>query len=83
MSGLIHSHVSLSGSRDIAIVGRVALVALEVFNGRRRVRVGLSSDASFEIDDGLKEGDIVVANAGTSLHDGDQVQPIFADEPDN
>jgi type II secretory pathway component PulC len=49
----------------------------------RRVRVGLSSDTSFEISDGLKEGDIVVANAGTSLHDGDQVQTIFADEPDN
>jgi multidrug efflux pump subunit AcrA (membrane-fusion protein) len=49
----------------------------------RRVRVGLSSDASFEINEGLKEGDIVVANAGTSLHDGDQVQPIFAEEPDN
>jgi multidrug efflux pump subunit AcrA (membrane-fusion protein) len=49
----------------------------------RRVRVGLSSDTSVEISEGLKEGDIVVANAGTSLHDGDQVQPIFAEEPDN
>jgi multidrug efflux pump subunit AcrA (membrane-fusion protein) len=49
----------------------------------RRVRVGLSSDTSFEISDGLKEGDIVVANAGTSLHDGDQVQTIFVDESDN
>jgi len=49
----------------------------------RRVRVGLSSDTSFEISEGLKEGDIVVAHAGTSLHDGDQVQTIFADEPDN
>jgi multidrug efflux pump subunit AcrA (membrane-fusion protein) len=49
----------------------------------RRVRVGLSSDTSFEIDDGLKEGDIVVAHAGTSLHDGDLVQPSFEDETDN
>ncbi|MGH6848517.1 MAG: efflux RND transporter periplasmic adaptor subunit [Methylocella sp.] len=49
----------------------------------RPVRVGLSSDSSVEISDGLKVGDIVVANAGTSLHDGDQVQAIFADEPDN
>jgi multidrug efflux pump subunit AcrA (membrane-fusion protein) len=49
----------------------------------RRVRVGLSSDSSFEIDDGLKAGDIVVANAGTSLHDGDLVQPSFEDETDN
>jgi multidrug efflux pump subunit AcrA (membrane-fusion protein) len=49
----------------------------------RRVRVGLSSDTSFEISEGLKEGDIVVASAGTSLHDGDQVQTIFVDETDN
>jgi multidrug efflux pump subunit AcrA (membrane-fusion protein) len=49
----------------------------------RRVRVGLSSDTRFEISEGLKEGDIVVANAGTSLHDGDLVQTIFIDESDN
>jgi multidrug efflux pump subunit AcrA (membrane-fusion protein) len=48
----------------------------------RRVRVGLSSDSNFEIDDGLNEGDIVVANAGTSLHDGDQVQISFEDKLD-
>jgi multidrug efflux pump subunit AcrA (membrane-fusion protein) len=49
----------------------------------RRVRVGLSSDSNFEIDDGLNEGDIVVANAGTSLHDGDHVQISFEDKLDN
>jgi multidrug efflux pump subunit AcrA (membrane-fusion protein) len=50
---------------------------------RRRVQVGLSSDSSFEIDDGLKEGDIVVANAGTSLHDGDLVRTSFVDKTDD
>jgi multidrug efflux pump subunit AcrA (membrane-fusion protein) len=49
----------------------------------RRVRLGLSSDSKFEIREGLEEGDIVVANAGTSLHDGDQVQTTFVDESDN
>jgi hypothetical protein len=49
----------------------------------RRVHVGLSSETSFEIDDGIKEGDIVVANAGTSLHDGDLVQADFVDETEN
>jgi multidrug efflux pump subunit AcrA (membrane-fusion protein) len=49
----------------------------------RRVRLGLSSETKFEIRDGLKEGEVVVANAGTSLHDGDQVQTIFVDESDN
>ena len=30
----------------------------------------------------FEEGDTVVANAGTSLHDGDQVRPVFAGEFD-
>jgi multidrug efflux pump subunit AcrA (membrane-fusion protein) len=48
----------------------------------RRVRVGLVSDTSTEILDGVKEGEVVVADAGTSLHDGDQIKPMFADEFD-
>jgi multidrug efflux pump subunit AcrA (membrane-fusion protein) len=45
----------------------------------RRVKIGLLSDASAEIREGLAAGDIVVAVAGTSLRDGDQVKPILAD----
>ena len=48
----------------------------------RRVRVGLVSDTSTEILEGLSEGEIVVADAGTSLHDGDQVRTIFVDDPE-
>lgn len=48
----------------------------------RQVKVGLLSDDSVEIREGLKEGDTVVANAGTSLHNGDKVRPIFAGEFD-
>jgi multidrug efflux pump subunit AcrA (membrane-fusion protein) len=48
----------------------------------RRVQVGLVSDTSIEILDGLTEGEIVVADAGTSLHDGDQIKTMFADELD-
>jgi multidrug efflux pump subunit AcrA (membrane-fusion protein) len=48
----------------------------------RKVRVGLLSDDSVEIRSGLKEGDIVVANAGTSLHDGEKVRTVFASEFD-
>jgi multidrug efflux pump subunit AcrA (membrane-fusion protein) len=48
----------------------------------RRVRVGLVSDTSIEILDGVKEGELVVADAGTSLHDGDQVKTMLADEFD-
>lgn len=48
----------------------------------RKVKVGLFSDTAIEIRDGVKEGEIVVANAGTSLHDGDKVKTIFPDEFD-
>jgi multidrug efflux pump subunit AcrA (membrane-fusion protein) len=48
----------------------------------RRVQTGLTSDTSVEIRDGIKEGEVVVANAGTSLHDGDRVKTMFADEVD-
>ena len=36
-------------------------------------------DTSTEIESGLHEGDMVVANAGSSLRDGDKVTPIVAD----
>src|SRR5262245_29559501 len=48
----------------------------------RKVRVGLTSDTSTEILEGLEVGEIVVADAGSSLHDGDLVKTIFADELD-
>jgi multidrug efflux pump subunit AcrA (membrane-fusion protein) len=48
----------------------------------RRVKVGLVSDTSTEILEGVDVGDIVVADAGTSLHDGDKVQTMFADDLD-
>jgi multidrug efflux pump subunit AcrA (membrane-fusion protein) len=48
----------------------------------RRVRVGLTSDTATEILEGLEVGEIVVADAGSSLHDGDQVKTMFADELD-
>jgi multidrug efflux pump subunit AcrA (membrane-fusion protein) len=48
----------------------------------RKVRVGLSSETSTEILEGLDVGEIVVADAGTSLHDGDQVKTMFAEELD-
>jgi multidrug efflux pump subunit AcrA (membrane-fusion protein) len=48
----------------------------------RRVRVGLTSDSQTEILEGLDVGEIVVADAGSSLHDGDQIKTMFADELD-
>lgn len=48
----------------------------------RRVKVGLVSDTSTEILEGVDVGEVVVADAGTSLHDGDQIKTMFADELD-
>jgi HlyD family secretion protein len=42
----------------------------------RRVEVGIHSDTDTEVRNGLSEGEFVVANAGTSLRDGDKVKPI-------
>jgi multidrug efflux pump subunit AcrA (membrane-fusion protein) len=48
----------------------------------RNVRVGLTSDTSVEILEGLDVGEIVVADAGSSLHDGDRVKTMFAEDLD-
>lgn len=42
----------------------------------RLVRVGFHSDLGIEIREGLREGDLVVAVAGSSLRDGDKVTPV-------
>jgi hypothetical protein len=43
----------------------------------QKVDTGLTSDADIEIKSGVNEGDTLVASAGTSLHDGDPVKPVF------
>src|SRR5439155_5873831 len=48
----------------------------------RRVRTGLVSDTSAEILEGLDVGEVVVADAGSSLHDGDQIKTMFAEDLD-
>jgi multidrug efflux pump subunit AcrA (membrane-fusion protein) len=48
----------------------------------RRIRTGLRSDTDIEIRDGVTEGDVLVASAGTSLHDGDAVKPVYLKRPD-
>ncbi len=67
-----------------AVLYRTEGTSVQVVRDRvvetRRVRVGLHSDLNVEIREGVREGDVVVANAGTSLRDGDQVQLKYADE---
>jgi HlyD family secretion protein len=42
----------------------------------RRVEVGLMAAGQVEIRDGLAEGDVVVARAGSLLREGDPVRPV-------
>ena len=46
----------------------------------RRVRLGLFSDTAVEVREGIRQGEVVIANAGTSLHDGDRVNPLYSEE---
>ena len=48
----------------------------------RKVKVGLVSDTSTEILEGLDVGEVVVADAGSSLHDGDHIKAVFPDALD-
>jgi HlyD family secretion protein len=44
----------------------------------KRVEVGLMAGGQVEIREGLLEGDIVVARAGSLLREGDPVRPVYA-----
>jgi multidrug efflux pump subunit AcrA (membrane-fusion protein) len=57
---------------------RVYLVRQNIVE-TRVVQVGLRSDTDTEIRDGLRDGDMVIANAGGTLRDGDKVAPVLAD----
>jgi len=42
----------------------------------RKIKIGLSTGSMIEVREGLSQGDLVVARAGTFLRDGDPVRPI-------
>jgi multidrug efflux pump subunit AcrA (membrane-fusion protein) len=85
----IFARASIDAKRSCGVaVPRTAIdhLTVQVVKGNtvetRNVRVGLVSDTSTEILEGLDVGEIVVADAGSSLHDGDQIKTMFADELD-
>jgi HlyD family secretion protein len=47
----------------------------------RQVTVGLQASGQAEIREGVREGDVVVARAGTFLREGDRVRPVTPSEP--
>jgi len=83
------ARASIDAKRSCGVaVPRTAIdhLTIQVVKGNtvetRKVRVGLTSDTSTEILEGLQVGEIVVADAGSSLHNGDQIKTVFADELD-
>jgi len=85
----IFARANIDAKRSCGVaVPRTAIdhLTVQVVKGNtvetRRVRTGLVSDTDIEILEGLAEGEIVVADAGSSLHDGDQIKTMFAEELD-
>src|SRR6202171_2386351 len=82
------AHIDAQRSCDGVAIPRSAIdhLTVQVVKGNtvetRRVRVGLQSDTSTEILEGLDVGEIVVADAGSSLHDGDQIKTMLAEDLD-
>lgn len=46
----------------------------------RKIQVGIMQDDAVEVKDGIREGEVVIANAGGSLRNGERVRPKFRDE---
>jgi len=83
------ARASIDAKRSCGVaVPRTAIdhLTVQVIKGNtvetRKVRVGLVSDTSTEILEGLDVGETVVADAGSSLHDGDKIKMMYADELD-
>jgi HlyD family secretion protein len=72
--------VSIPGSAVLYRTGGASvLVVHDDVVETRLVQVGLHSDTDTEIREGLHVGDLVIANAGISLRDGDKVRPVVTD----
>lgn len=80
------AHVSIDAQRRCgvaiprsAILEQSEFTTIQVIRDNavtaRQIRLGLLSEDAAEVVEGLFEGEIVVAHAGTSLHNGDRVAP--------
>jgi len=85
----LFARVNIDAKRSCGVaIPRTAIdhLTVQVVKGNtvetRNVRVGLVSDSSIEILDGLEVGEVVVADAGSSLHDGDHIKTVFAEDLD-
>ncbi|MBO0765215.1 MAG: efflux RND transporter periplasmic adaptor subunit [Hyphomicrobiaceae bacterium] len=80
--------IATAASNGLAVPAAAVLYGTDgptaqVVRGHRvethRIKTGLAADALVEVREGLAEGDLVVARAGTFLRDGDMVQPAFVE----
>lgn len=85
----VFARANIDAKRSCGVaVPRTAIdhLTVQVIKGNtvetRKVQVGLTSDTNTQILEGLDAGETVVADAGSSLHDGDLVKAMFADELD-
>jgi HlyD family secretion protein len=65
------------------LYGSEGAVVQLVRDGRvetHRVALGLQSEDTVEVREGVNDGDMVVARAGSFVREGDRVRPIMADE---
>jgi hypothetical protein len=87
--GFVRASINTSQSCGVSIPRSAVLhgsdgVSVQIVRGRvietHRVRLGLYSDHDVEVREGIRLGDLVVAHAGTSLRDGDEVSTGALDE---
>ena len=80
--------IATASGRGLAIPASAVLydsegATVQVVRGNRvltrRIKTGLASGTLVEVREGLEDGDMVVARAGTFLRNGDMVRPVLAD----
>ena len=83
------AQASIEGKRSCNVaIPRTAVdhLTVQVVKGdmveTRKVQVGLVSDKLTEILGGIDVDEVVVADAGSSLHDGDHIKTTFAEDTD-
>ncbi len=88
IGGFARGRIETASSRGLAVPAAAVLfdqtgAYVQAVNGtkvkRRAIKTGLISGELVEIKDGLSEGDLIVARAGTFLRDGDTVRAIVPD----
>ena len=89
IGGFARGVVETAKSRGIAIPASALLYGQEnasvqvIVDGvvrTRKVKLGLENGAQVEVREGLAEGDLIVAKAGTFLRDGDAVRAIVPEQ---